>query len=122
MRDRIQDAIATIERDIKGLKCNLDAGRTATAALLLQDLARNISEQANEIMQDIIDALPEKERAARLAAYEYYKANCSMGDWESDYEKDPLVLECDCSTIAGWLADYFGEDVPAEIIKNLRAC
>ena len=70
--------------------------------------------------------LPEKEKKARKAACKYFKDNCCMGDWDSECEKsyreDPLQLWMSCDAIADALTDYFGEDVPAEIIDNLRAC
>ena len=118
----IKDAIITIERGIESVKHNLSTGNTATAALLLQDLARNMTEQANEIVQDLVDAMPEKERRARLAAFEYYKSNCGMGDWEEEYNNNPYFLDCTPAEIADSLRDLFENDLPTDIINDLRAC
>ena len=118
----IKDALAQIARETKNVSFNLEAGRVATAALILKELSESIAEQAEDIMNELISALPEKEKAARRAAFEYYKTNCGMGDWDSSLENDPYFLQSDAASIADSLEELFGDDGPTDIINDLRAC
>ena len=118
----IKDALAQIARETKNVSFNLEAGRVATAALILKELSESIAEQTEDIINELISALPEKEKAARRAAFEYFKTNSGMGDWDSSFENDPYFLQSDAASIADSLEELFGDDGPADIINDLRAC
>ena len=66
--------------------------------------------------------MTEREKKARRQAHEFIKANTPWWDLEEDYDSDKLDLVATPAEIAGYLVEYFGDDAPADIIRDLQAC
>lgn len=64
--------------------------------------------------------MTERERQARRKAYEFARANMPWWDFDGATLED--VMQGTAESLAQGIEDYFGEDAPADIVAELRAC
>ena len=122
-REYIRDMINDLARTVDTARYNNDKGNDVTAALILVTGLKSAIEQVNEIIEDYTAAtMTDNEKSARKAAFDYMKANMNPWDWNEEYEDNPLSIGITCSDLADQLEEYFGEDSPADIVNDLRAC
>ena len=121
----------TLQMEIitKGLQYTVDAlkqalrnGDTPAALVVACSELKDIEESVRGLYQDYAETLPPAELAARKAAAGYMQVNAAPWDRDETADTDPLALQVSTDDIADQIAELFGDDAPADIIKALKAC
>lgn len=100
----------------------LHNGDTAAALVVACREFKDLEKSVNGLYQDYAEMLPAAELAARKAAAKYMDENLLPWDRDDDQDTDPLALQVPTDDIADQIADMFGDDAPADLIKALKEC
>ena len=100
----------------------LNNGDTAAALVTACREFKDLEQGVKDLYKDYSKTLPEAELAARKAAAKYMDENLLPWDRDDDQDTDPLALQVSTDDIADQIADMFGEDAPADLIKALKEC
>ena len=111
-----------LQHTVNALLRALRNGDTPAALVIACNELKDIEESVSGLHQDYAATLPPAELAARKAAADYIQVNAAPWDLDETVNTDPLALQVPTDDIADQIAELFGDDAPADIIRALKAC
>lgn len=111
-----------LQHTVNALMRALRNGDTPAALVIACNELKDIEQSAKDLYQDYARTLPPAELAAREAAAGYMQVNAAPWDLDETADTDPLALQVPTDDIADQIAELFGDDAPADIIRALKAC
>ena len=100
----------------------LNNGDTAAALVTACREFKDLEQGVKDLYKDYGKTLPAAELAARKAAAKFLDKNLLPWDRDESQDTDPLALQVPTDDIANQIADMFGDDAPADLIKALKEC